>query len=113
MANIDSRARGAVQALALSAVLASTATLASVVTVRYDLDDGALLVAAGGGNVDWFRSGRCGIGSQTFSPTVPNTFCPLQLDIQFWTRRPICRRRCRWRHSDSAVRGTRPPGSAA
>ena len=86
MANIHLRVGGSVRALALSFALASMATLASAVTVRYDLDDGTLLVNAGGvgGVLDAFSSGQFGIGDQTFSPTVPNTFRPLQLDIQFW-----------------------------
>ncbi len=84
MANIHSRVRGTAQALALFATLWSAATPAGAVVVRYDLDNGTLSVNAGGGVLDSFESDAFGIGDQTFSPTVPNTFRPLQLDIQFW-----------------------------
>jgi hypothetical protein len=81
-------------AVALTAGLAASAfTLPSLaVVIDFDLDTGTLLVdTPGAGALDEYRSGPFGIGAHTFSPTSPNTFQPLPLEIRFvdaQTRRP-------------------------
>ncbi|WP_066343318.1 hypothetical protein [Azohydromonas lata] len=67
------------------ALAASAFTLPCLaVVIDFDLDTGTLLLdTPGTGALDEYRSGTFGIGAHTFSPTNPNTFQPLPLEVRF------------------------------